>query len=193
MNPRVGRSAPILSVLALFTATSACRRSQPVAPPQPAVATPAAAPMAVPIAAPGVTPPPSAPVLAAPPAGAAVALPAGAPQGQPVPPAQVAAQDQTVGTLTLTSSNPVLYRWSDGDWIFRVTYAVRNTGTAPVDIDRTSFRLADWNPWGNATSFPEHATVNPGLTVDGTIAWFLSSAQPQPTAATVAYAPGEGE
>ncbi len=186
----------MLCLVAVCATLLACRRHQAEPPARPAVSAPVPASQAIPAApaSPPVAAPagPAAPVLPAPPPGSAIAQPAGA--GVPVPAAQVAPQDQTVGTLVITSSTPVLYRWGDGDWIFRATFSVRNTGPAPVDIDRASFRLADWTPWGNEeSSLPVHATINPGLTVAGDIAWYLSGSQPQPTSATVAYAPGENE
>jgi hypothetical protein len=210
LTPAMMHRRSTLALALTFAATTACRRAShntapPPATPAPSVtmpatasvpavpSTPTAAPVpAVPTApqagAPG-TPTPAAPAAPAVPAAPAPATPA----GTPVSPTQLAPQTQTASGLRLTATNPVLFRWEDGDWVFRVTYAIQNTGTTPVDFDRVSLRLADWSAWGGDTTLEGHSSVNPGLTITGDAAWYIGGGNPQPTSLSVRYAPGDDD
>ena len=142
--------------------------------------------------------PAGSPVAVAQPANGTAATPSvaptpNAPPGQPIPAAQLAPQTANAGGLAITTSAPVLYRWSDGDWIARITVSVRNNGTTPVDVDRSSFRLHDWTEFGGDTTFPGHSTVNPGVAIDGDVAWYWGGGNPQPQTFVVNYAPGEND
>jgi hypothetical protein len=173
-----------LTLVALSIAGTACRRSAPQPPPP---TQPTAVSGSLPLPTSPMVGQPGQPVQPTPGAGAAV------PAGQPVPAAQIAPVAATAGPLSITTSNPVLFRWTDGDWVARITVTVRNTGATPVDVDRSSFRLAEWTPWGGSTDFPDHTTVNPGLTIQGDIGWYISGGTPQPQSFTVNYAPGDDE
>lgn len=100
------------------------------------------------------------------------------------------ATQQMAQTLELQSGAATVFRHHDGNWHVRVSYAIRNTGAEPVDLRRESFQVDGMAISGDLSSLPEHITLNPGLAVMGDVAWWRSSADPQPRSVTVRYRPG---
>ncbi|MFO0624700.1 MAG: hypothetical protein U0325_03720 [Polyangiales bacterium] len=136
---------------------------------------------------------PAAPAAAPPAAVAPAAAPAAAPTANNVGTPQPAALtvQQTVQTLVMQSGAATVFRRNDGNWHVRVSYAVRNTGAEPVDVQRESFHVDEMGISGDLSSFPDHITINPGLTVTGDITWWRGATDPQPRAITVRYRPGD--
>lgn len=120
------------------------------------------------------------------------AVPAAAPGPSSLPPMPLTTQ-QTIQTLAVQSGAATVFRHHDGNWHARVSFAIRNTGAEPVDVRRESFRIADMELSGVMSSFPDHVTINPGLTSAGDITWWRSATDPQPRAITVLYRPGEDD
>jgi len=100
---------------------------------------------------------------------------------------------QTLQGLEVRSGAATVFRHTDGNWHVRVTYSVRNTGAEPVDVQRESFKVDDMAPASGHSTFPNHVSINPGMTATGDIAWWFSSSTAQPRAVTVKYQPGDGD
>jgi hypothetical protein len=181
---------PSVILLGALATAGGCRRKESPAPrpaalPSPAPAAPAPAP-----AAPAAAPSPAAPVPAARQPSPALPPPPAMPDGPGAfPPMPLTAQ-QTAQGLSMQSGAATVFRHHDGNWHVRVTYAIRNTGTEPVDVRRENFHVDDMTVSGDLSSFPEHITLNPGLSVVGDITWWRGSTDPQPRAVTVRYRPG---
>jgi hypothetical protein len=166
------RSAIILFVLASFPA--ACRRRAETPAPPAATVIPVAptAPTAVVAPAVPTAPMPAAPTMAAP---AVVVTPS------------VLASAQTLAGLDVRSGAATVFRHTDGNWHVRVSYSVHNGGAQPIDLNRDGFKVAEMDLSGGLSNFPEHVTINPGLTITGDIAWYYGATNPQPRGFTVRF------
>ncbi len=94
------------------------------------------------------------------------------------------------GAQRVTFSDPVVFRWSDGDWIVRVKARVEATGGA-VKTGRRLFSAIqagrEMSGWAAASTFPLGASVEVGRAVEGDVAWFCSGSRPQPVEVDLYY------
>ncbi len=83
------------------------------------------------------------------------------------------------------------FRWSDGDWIARVTVTIVNGTPMPVQVDPSMFdAVANGQPmtdWSSAASMRGAVVLAPGQSTAGTLAWYYNRALPPPGAVMVTY------
>jgi hypothetical protein len=81
------------------------------------------------------------------------------------------------------------FRWSDNDWIARVTVTITNRSPAPVSVDPDLFRAnangTEMIRWSPAASIQSPVRLAPGQSVTGTLAWYYNAALARPTRVTI--------
>lgn len=114
--------------------------------------------------------------------GAVPAAPGIVAPAAPVAPAPVAA-----GAINMSAANGVVYRWSDGDWVARVTVTATAGGSA-LAVARSGFLAEGFNQWSRGSNFPSGRILPAGQAASGDVAFYIRRTNPAPTSITINYA-----
>jgi hypothetical protein len=114
-------------------------------------------------------------------------------EAPPAPPTTTAPTTPpfTAASLEFRVGAATVFRDAEGQWITRAAYTVRNTGAQPIELDRASFKATGATVSAAASTLPERATLAPGQSTTGDLAWTLQGDAPAPMMFRVRYQPGD--
>lgn len=170
-----------LYLASFFALSPACKRNAPTPTPAPSPSTPTASPAAA--------TPDSGHALARP--GAPSALMQPAQTLAPIAPATPTLTPTAAGSLSIGAGAGTTYRSYSGAWILRTNVFVRNTGTEPVDVSLDQFHNGENPRASDESTFPDHTSLIPNMTIQGDIAYYISPTDPKPTTLPLTFVVGE--